>query len=148
MSKKILVLLIEGDPPKPGRLAALVTAQSGFEVVAAAEGNHPRLAEAVRRAAPATLDDFLRTVRAVADGDEASRLVDDSTMTRRERQIRELIAEGLSNKEIARRLEIATETVKGHVHNILEKLGLRTRLQVAAQAHKARGLQRPERVTS
>ena len=57
-------------------------------------------------------------------------------MTKRERGITELIAEGLSNKEIAQRLNIATYTVKSHVHNILEKLALHSRLQIAAHAHK------------
>ncbi len=56
-------------------------------------------------------------------------------MTRRELEIVALIAEGLSNKEIAQRLNIATYTVKSHVHNILEKLALRSRLQIAAYAH-------------
>jgi len=54
----------------------------------------------------------------------------------REREVVELIAEGLSNKEIAERLHIATHTVKSHVHNILEKLALHSRLQIAAHAHK------------
>ena len=53
-------------------------------------------------------------------------------LTQREREIVILISEGLSNKEIAERLHIATYTVKSHVHNILEKLALRTRLQIAA----------------
>jgi two-component system, NarL family, nitrate/nitrite response regulator NarL len=53
-------------------------------------------------------------------------------MTVREGQVVDLIAEGLSNKEIAHELNIATHTVKSHVHNILEKLGVNTRLQVAA----------------
>jgi DNA-binding NarL/FixJ family response regulator len=53
-------------------------------------------------------------------------------MTKREREIIELISEGLSNKEIAQRLNLATFTVKSHVHNILEKLALHTRLQVAS----------------
>ena len=56
-------------------------------------------------------------------------------MTVRERQIIETIANGLSNKEIAHRLGIATHTVKSHVHNILEKLALHTRLEVAIYAH-------------
>ena len=60
-------------------------------------------------------------------------------MTARERQVIELIAEGLSNKEIAERLHIATHTVKSHVHNILEKLTLHTRLEVAAYAHEGKG---------
>jgi DNA-binding NarL/FixJ family response regulator len=58
-------------------------------------------------------------------------------MTKREREIMNLIAEGLSNKEIAQRLGIATYTVKSHVHNILEKLALHSRLQIAAYTHKA-----------
>ncbi len=53
-------------------------------------------------------------------------------LTNREREIVDLISEGLSNKEIAQRLHIATYTVKNHVHNILEKLTLNTRLQIAA----------------
>src|SRR5207247_10695556 len=57
-------------------------------------------------------------------------------MTKREQQITDLIAEGMSNKEIAQRLNIATYTVKSHVHNILEKLALHSRLQIAAHAHK------------
>jgi two-component system nitrate/nitrite response regulator NarL len=58
-------------------------------------------------------------------------------MTPREREVINLIAEGLGNKEIARRLNIATHTVKSHVRNIMEKLTLHTRLQIAAYAYKA-----------
>lgn len=46
-----------------------------------------------------------------------------------------LIAEGLSNKDIAVRLRVAVHTVKSHVHNVLAKLGLRTRLEVAVMVH-------------
>ena len=58
--------------------------------------------------------------------------------TPRERQVVDLIAEGLSNKEIAESLHIATYTVKSHVHNILEKLALSTRLQIAAFVRKGK----------
>jgi DNA-binding NarL/FixJ family response regulator len=58
-------------------------------------------------------------------------------MTPREREVINLIAEGLSNKEIASTLHIATHTVKSHVRNIMEKLTLHTRLQIAAYAYKA-----------
>jgi DNA-binding NarL/FixJ family response regulator len=57
-------------------------------------------------------------------------------MTPRERQVINLIAEGLANKEIASRLHIATHTVKSHVRNVMEKLTLHTRLQIAVYAHK------------
>ena len=56
--------------------------------------------------------------------------------TNREHEIVDLIADGLSNKEIAESLHIATYTVKSHVHNILEKLSLSTRLQIAAFVRK------------
>jgi two-component system, NarL family, nitrate/nitrite response regulator NarL len=61
---------------------------------------------------------------------------DADQLTMREREIVNLIAEGLSNREIAERLHIATYTVKSHVHNILEKLALNTRLQIAAYLRK------------
>ena len=53
-------------------------------------------------------------------------------MTRREREVIDLIGEGLSNKEIAQRLNVASHTVKSHVRNVMEKLALHTRLQIAA----------------
>jgi DNA-binding NarL/FixJ family response regulator len=56
--------------------------------------------------------------------------------TSREREIVDLISEGLSNKGIAERLHIATFTAKSHVHNILEKMALSTRLQIAASVRK------------
>jgi len=55
-------------------------------------------------------------------------------MTKRERQVIGLIADGLSNKEIANKLHLSTYTVKSHVHNILEKLLLRSRVQIAKYA--------------
>lgn len=58
-------------------------------------------------------------------------------MTNREREVIELIAEGLSNKQIADRLNLAVETIKSHVHNILEKLQLHTRLEIASYRHIA-----------
>jgi len=54
-------------------------------------------------------------------------------LTPREREIAALIADGLSNKQIARRLSIELATVKNHVHNILRKLGVSRRDQIAAR---------------
>jgi two-component system, NarL family, nitrate/nitrite response regulator NarL len=59
-------------------------------------------------------------------------------LTRREREIIPFIAKGLTNKEIARSLDLGPTTVKNHVHNILEKLGLRRRTEIAAQARLPR----------
>ena len=105
----------------------------------------------------ATFEDFVGTIRSVAagasvlppsltgslfsqiiekvTGEGKVRLIESVRMTKREREVIELIAEGLSNKEIAQQLNIATYTVKSHVHNILDKLALHTRLQVASYAH-------------
>jgi DNA-binding NarL/FixJ family response regulator len=64
-------------------------------------------------------------------------------MTNREREVIELIAEGLSNKQIAGRLNLAVDTVKSHVHNILEKLELHTRLEIASYRHVGGPLAHP-----
>jgi DNA-binding NarL/FixJ family response regulator len=106
----------------------------------------------------ATFDDLVRTIRSVASGAHVlppqltstlfSRIAQQALehgraeameavrMTNREREVIDLIAEGLSNKEIAARLNIAAHTVKSHVRNVMEKLTLHTRLQIAAYAHR------------
>jgi two-component system nitrate/nitrite response regulator NarL len=53
-------------------------------------------------------------------------------LTAREAGILQLVADGLSNREIASRLHIELTTVKNHVHNILEKLGAKTRAEAVA----------------
>jgi DNA-binding NarL/FixJ family response regulator len=58
----------------------------------------------------------------------------DSLLTRREREIMRMIIEGLSNKEISRQLGIELSTTKSHVHNLLGKLRLQRRGQVAQRA--------------
>ena len=103
----------------------------------------------------ASFDDFLKTIRTIAGGTKVlpstltgslfSQIVEDAArdgkvqlsdvrITKREREIIDLIGEGLSNKEIAQRLRLTIHTVKSHVHRILEKLLLHTRLQVAVYA--------------
>ena len=54
-------------------------------------------------------------------------------LTRREREVALLIADGLSNREIANRLQIELATVKHHVHNVLEKLEVTSRSEAAAR---------------
>ncbi len=109
----------------------------------------------------ASFEEFFATIRAVASGAQvlpqalasslftqivnnavrggAARVLDSTRLTNRERQVIDLLGEGLSNKEIATRLHIAVHTVKSHVHNVLEKLALHSRLEVAAFSHAARG---------
>jgi DNA-binding NarL/FixJ family response regulator len=52
-------------------------------------------------------------------------------LTPREREVFELVRQGLSNREIARTLWISESTAKVHVHHILEKLGVRSRTEAA-----------------
>jgi non-specific serine/threonine protein kinase len=54
------------------------------------------------------------------------------SLTRREREVADLIRQGLSNKEISGKLVISQRTAEGHVEHILTKLGFTTRSQVAA----------------
>ena len=67
----------------------------------------------------------------------------DTVLTRRESEILQLVAAGMSNKEIANELTITEGTVKNHVHNALEKLHLTNRVQAAAYAVR-QGLANPD----
>jgi DNA-binding NarL/FixJ family response regulator len=109
----------------------------------------------------ATFDEFVSTIRTVAAGGKVlpprmtgslfsqivksaesrgqAHVLEDVRMTRREREVIELIGEGLSNKEIAQRLNVASHTVKSHVRNVMEKLALHTRLQIAAYVRRDGG---------
>ncbi|MER7986138.1 LuxR C-terminal-related transcriptional regulator [Streptomyces noursei] len=59
-------------------------------------------------------------------------------LTRREREVADLVGEGLSNKEIAARLVISLRTAEGHVEKVLTKLGFNTRTQIASWAVQQR----------
>lgn len=60
----------------------------------------------------------------------------ENKLTDREREVARVVASGASNKEIARQLGITERTVKAHITTILEKLGIRDRLQLALIVHK------------
>ncbi|MGE5402003.1 MAG: LuxR C-terminal-related transcriptional regulator [Ignavibacteriales bacterium] len=101
----------------------------------------------------ASLNDLLITIRSVAEGSTVlpallidslfSQIVDHAVregksgikdavrMTKREREVIEMLSEGMSNKEIGQKIHISTYTVKSHIHNIMEKLALHTRLELA-----------------
>lgn len=53
-------------------------------------------------------------------------------LTRREQQVAELVAQGLTNRAIAEHLVISPRTAQGHVENVLTKLGFTSRAQIAA----------------
>jgi len=78
---------------------------------------------------------FSQIIEHAVNGYKPTEIVESVRMTKRERQVVELIADGSTNKEIAQKLHLSTYTVKSHVHNILEKLALHTRVQIAKHAH-------------
>jgi len=106
----------------------------------------------------ATVNEFLKTIRSVFQGEKIlppdltgslfsqivtkavsttseSKLIQALRMTKRERQVIELVADGLTNKEIGHQLHLSPFTVKSHVHNILEKLTMHNRIEIAKFAH-------------
>jgi len=108
----------------------------------------------------ATIPEFTGTIRKVAEGGKVlppimagslfsqimdygikelgpKKVIQSVRMTSREGEIVKLIAEGLANKEIAFKLNLSIYTVKSHVHNILEKMALNTRVQIAIHANSA-----------
>ena len=111
----------------------------------------------------ASFDTYLDTIHAVANGiqvlppeltrtlfvqlkqhgvrDRPKRTLHVARLTEREREVADLIVQGCSNKEIAAALDIALHTVKSHVHKVLSKLSVNSRLEVAAYSHKQSGSQ-------
>lgn len=106
----------------------------------------------------ASMNDFLLTIREVAKGSTVlppilvdslfsqivehavrsgkRRLKEAVRMTKREREVIRLLGDGISNNDIAKNMRISTYTVKSHIHNIMEKLALHTRLEIANYSYK------------
>lgn len=83
---------------------------------------------------PQIVRTLVRWLSRRADRSAHSRLDD---LTKREREVVELVRHGLTNKQIAERLHIEVATVKSHVHSILAKLNVERRAEVAALLHDA-----------
>jgi two-component system nitrate/nitrite response regulator NarL len=113
---------ISGYVPQEGSLKDLVISIEG---VASGEARLP----------PHVGAQLLERVAALAA--EPLRACESTELTVREVQILELVQDGLSNKEIAVRLQIELPTVKNHVHSILTKLGVRSRAQAAARTRRS-----------
>ncbi len=92
-------------------------------------------------------DELVRAIQDAAEGrvhlspEAATRLAKDlrqpervESLTKRETSVLRLVAEGLANKEIARRLAISEKTVKAHLNNVFAKLDVHSRTQAALQA--------------
>jgi DNA-binding NarL/FixJ family response regulator len=112
-----------------GFLLKDVTAERLFDAVRVVAGGEALLAPTVTRR---LISEFTRLQRPPS---APSQLL--GTLTPRETEVLKLIAEGLSNPEIAARLVVTEETVKTHVSRVLNKLGLRDRTQAVVVAYES-----------
>jgi DNA-binding NarL/FixJ family response regulator len=118
-----------------GFLLKDVTAERLFEAVRVVAAGEALLAPAVTRR---LISEFARLRPQAAAGAAAGvRPGALAALTPRETEVLRLVAEGLSNTEIAGRLVVTEETVKTHVSRILSKLGLRDRTQAVVAAYES-----------
>ena len=96
--------------------------------------NKERFRELFRRGSQLGLDDMVDFALGADDAAVAPSAapVEPSPLTKRELEVSDLVADGLSNPEIAERLFISVRTAQGHVENILRKLGFTSRAKIAA----------------
>ena len=120
-----------------GFLLKDVTAERLFDAVRVVAAGEALLAPAVTRRLISEFAKIRRPAPAAATPALA-------TLTPRETEVLRLVAEGLSNPEIAARLVVTEETVKTHVSRVLAKLGLRDRTQAVVAAYES-GLVVPSR---
>lgn len=93
-----------------------------------------RFRSAVFRGREQSLSEAARWIRTLGDADAAPTESDRTVLalTKRQQEIAELVALGLTNKEIARRLHISFRTVETHIEHVFQKLGVVSRSQIAA----------------
>jgi DNA-binding NarL/FixJ family response regulator len=113
-----------------GFLLKDVSAERLFDAVRVIAAGDALLAPAVTRR---LISEFAR-MRPAAPASAAPGL---ATLTPRETEVLRLVAEGLSNQQIAERLVVTEETVKTHVSRVLHKLGLRDRTQAVIAAYES-----------
>ncbi|HEQ98296.1 MAG TPA: response regulator transcription factor [candidate division Zixibacteria bacterium] len=87
---------------------------------------------------PATIADslFSRVIERAIRGGTVDRVIAAVKLTKREKDVIGLLAEGKSVAEISIKLKVGVSTVKSHIHNILDKLALHTRLEFASFVHR------------
>jgi DNA-binding NarL/FixJ family response regulator len=112
-----------------GFLLKDVTAEALFDAVRVVAAGDALLAPAVTRR---LVSEFARLRPALPQRPDAL-----AELTPRETEVLRLVAEGLSNGEIAERLVVSDETVKTHVSRVLTKLGLRDRTQAVVAAYES-----------
>lgn len=137
----------------------------GFELDVASDGHGRTLANVTILRIPSFRPDLFTAVHILQPVEESSRLfralerlgavriegtcpgsstppppslpgTDPPSLTAREREILGCVASGLQNKEVAQRLSLSVATVRNHIHNILEKLGVHSKLEAVSLAFR------------
>lgn len=111
--------------------AALRAGASGYLLKDASADD---VADAIRRVAAGDVALHPRAARALADAVRAPKPDPAADLTPRELEVVQLVAEGRTNQQIANRLGVSERTARTHVSNILTKLGLTSRTQIAMWA--------------
>jgi DNA-binding NarL/FixJ family response regulator len=89
---------------------------------------------------PTLVDSLFSQIVEYAVREGKSKLKEAVQMTKREKEVIGFLSEGMSNKEISQKTHISIYTVKSHIHNIMEKLALHTRLEIANYSYTAETL--------
>jgi DNA-binding NarL/FixJ family response regulator len=110
--------------------------QSGGRARPIGNGVEPHLVAGEALPAPAVTRRLIGEFALLRPKPDAASSAALAALTPRETQVLRLIAEGLSNPEIAGRLTVTQETVKTHVSRVLSKLGLRDRTQAVVAAYE------------
>lgn len=118
--------------------AVVACAEVGVSGYVEEEAGVPELAQVVHAAmrgevvcSPQLAGTLLRRIAGLGSSTRAKDPLE--RLTRREREVLDLLEGGLTNKEIGQRLHIEVATVKAHVHNVLDKLEIRRRAQAASR---------------
>ena len=130
---KVVMLTVSSDDADLMRAASagadgyLLKSLAGEEFLALLEGLKQGEAAMTRKTT-------MQLMKAVAASRQQSHPDD---LTRRERELLRLVADGMSNKAIAQQLSVSENTVKYHMKNILQKMGAQNRTEAVTQAVKA-----------
>lgn len=137
------VIVCDGRPCEGGTTPVLSLVDDGSKAAEAMAGGASGVL--LRGSTPRRLHDAIRAIvegMIVVDEEIVQRVLRQprprvdlfEPLTPREQQVAQLLADGLTNKEIGRRLDVTEHTVKFHINGILRKLGVSTRTEAVVQA--------------
>ena len=128
----LLIATCTGSMPADTKVTSDFVAE--LKRVSGEESTLFKMTEAALQAPGERVEDVIYPAVATPPGPAPSAAGAPGVLTRRERQVAQLIVQGLTNKQIATTLVIAPRTAEYHVENILTKLGFTSRTQIATWA--------------